>query len=91
MNNYNTNSNACMLVVRNSGRKFYRMELSTKGSSAVNLDELADRIIKLESVEEVDVRAKNPGGKVFLETRFRDGMEPRNASAFISRHIRAKF
>ncbi len=88
-NGSNAGKGACKLVVRNSGKRFYRLRLSGTRSSA-DLDELANMVIRMANVAEVDIRAENPGS-ITLEARFKDKMEPQNAAAYITSRIEARF
>ncbi len=90
MNGNNIEKAGCRLVIMNSGKRFYRVRLSGAKAGA-DLDELVNRIIRLNSVAEVDIEAENPGNSILIMTRFKDRMEPQNAATFIANHIGTKF
>ncbi len=89
-NNGKTDKNRYQLVITNQGKRFYKMYLSG-ARREVNLDELANRVIRLKNVAEVFITTASADDAILLKTRFKDGMEPQNVVTYIGNRIGTKF
>jgi len=78
------------LVITNQGKRFYKMYLAG-AKYDVDLDELANRVIRLRNVAEVFITTASADDAILLKTRFKDGMEPQNVVTYIGNRIGTKF
>ncbi len=78
------------LLITNQGKRFFKMYLAG-ARNEVNLDELADRVMRLNSVAEVFITTASADDAILLKTRFKKGMEPRNVVTYIGNRIGTKF